>query len=48
MLRAGATRDRDFYRMLAEDWPKYATRPGRNETPLDELSYEAWIKQYKP
>ena len=34
--------------MLAEDWPKYATRPGRNETPLDELSFEAWIKQYKP
>jgi predicted metalloprotease with PDZ domain len=48
MLRAGVTRDRDFYRMLAEDWPKYAARPGRNETPLDELSYEAWIKQYKP
>ena len=34
--------------MIAEDWPKYATRPGRNETPLDELSFEAWIKQYKP
>src|SRR5262245_7208685 len=48
MLRAGVTRDRDFYRMIAEDWPKYAARPGRNETPLDELSFEAWIKQYKP
>ena len=48
MLRAGVTTDRDFYRMIAEDWPKYATRPGRNETPLDELSFEAWIKQYKP
>ena len=34
--------------MIAEDWPQYATRPGRNETPLDELSFEAWIKQYKP
>ena len=34
--------------MIAEDWPKYATRPGRNETSLDELSFEAWIKQYKP
>ncbi|MGD5588139.1 hypothetical protein QUT57_22805, partial [Xanthomonas citri pv. citri] len=22
--------------------------PGRGETPLDELSFEAWIKQYKP
>ena len=48
MLRAGVTSERDFHRMLAEDWPKYATRPGRNETPLDELSFEAWIKQYKP
>jgi predicted metalloprotease with PDZ domain len=48
MLRAGVTRERDFYRMLAEDWPKYAMRPGRNETPLDELSFEAWIKLYKP
>ena len=48
MLRAGVTGERDFCRMLAEDWPKYATRPGRNETPLDELSFEAWIKQYKP
>ncbi len=34
--------------MIAEDWPKYATRPGRNETSLDELSFEAWVKQYKP
>jgi predicted metalloprotease with PDZ domain len=48
MLRAGVTGDRDFFRMIAEDWPRYATRPGRNETPLDELSFEAWIKQYKP
>jgi len=48
MLRAGVTRPRDFYRMIADDWPKYAARPGRNETPLDELSFEAWIKQYRP
>jgi len=48
MLRAGVTQPRDFFRMIAEDWPKFATRPGRNETPLDELSFEAWIKQYKP
>ena len=34
--------------MLAEDWPKYANRPGRNETPLSELSFETWVKQYKP
>ena len=48
MLRAGVTAERDFLRMIADDWPKYAARPGRNETSLDELSFEAWIKQYKP
>ena len=48
ILRAGVTRPPQFWRWLAEDWPKYATRPGRNETPLDQLSFEAWIKQYKP
>ena len=49
MLRAGRHgASATSYRMIAEDWPKYATRPGRNETPLDELSFEAWIKQYKP
>jgi predicted metalloprotease with PDZ domain len=48
ILRAGVTRERDFLRMLADDWPKYANRPGRNETPLSELSFETWVKQYKP
>jgi predicted metalloprotease with PDZ domain len=48
ILRAGVTRERDFFKMIGEEWPKYATRPGRNQTPLDELSFEAWIKQYKP
>lgn len=48
ILRAGVTLERQFLRMIAEDWPKYATRPGRNETSLEELSFEAWIKQYKP
>ena len=33
---------------LADDWAKFAGRPGRNETPLYELSFEAWIKLYKP
>ena len=48
ILRAGVTRPPHFWRFISEDWPKYAGRPGRNETPLDELSFEAWIKQYKP
>lgn len=48
MLRAGVIDPDGFLKWIAEDWPKYATRPGRNTTPLTELSFEAWIKQYKP
>jgi predicted metalloprotease with PDZ domain len=48
ILRAGAIDQRRFWRFIAEDWPKYANRPGRSETPLAELSFEAWIKLYKP
>jgi len=48
MLKAGVTDEGDFLRWIAEDWPRYASRPGRNVTALDELSFEAWIKQYKP
>jgi predicted metalloprotease with PDZ domain len=48
ILRAGVITEADFWRWIAEDWPKYALRPGRSETPLAELSFEAWIKQYKP
>ena len=48
VLRAGVMRERNFWKWIADDWPKYAGRPGRNETPLSELSFEAWIKLYKP
>jgi len=48
ILRAGVLDEKGFWRWIADDWPRYATRPGRLETPLDELSFEAWIKLYKP
>ena len=48
ILRAGVLDEKGFWRWIAEDWPRYASRPGRRETPLDELSFEAWIKLYKP
>jgi predicted metalloprotease with PDZ domain len=48
LLRAGLISGERYLKDLAEDWAKYATRPGRNVTPLSELSFEAWIKQYKP
>jgi predicted metalloprotease with PDZ domain len=48
LLRAGLTTPEHYLKDLGEDWAKYAGRPGRNVTPLSELSFEAWIKQYKP
>jgi predicted metalloprotease with PDZ domain len=37
-----------YLEALADEWGKYLARPGRNVTPLSELSFEAWIKLYKP
>jgi predicted metalloprotease with PDZ domain len=48
LLRAGLLSVERYLKDLAEDWTRYTARPGRNVTPLSELSYEAWIKQYKP
>ncbi|MDB4980724.1 MAG: hypothetical protein JWM82_1476 [Myxococcales bacterium] len=48
ILRAGVTREKHVWKWIGDDWPRYASRPGRSETPLDELSFEAWIKLYKP
>ena len=48
LLRAGLLTPERYLKDLGEEWAKYAGRPGRNVTPLSELSFEAWIKQYKP
>jgi predicted metalloprotease with PDZ domain len=48
LLRAGLVKAERYLKDLAEEWTRYLARPGRNVTPLAELSYEAWIKQYKP
>jgi predicted metalloprotease with PDZ domain len=48
LLHAGLLTSERYLKDLAEDWTRYAARPGRSVTPLSELSYEAWIKQYKP
>jgi len=48
MLRARVTTVKQFLKMIADDWPKYAGRPGRNESSLEDLSFDAWVKQYKP
>jgi predicted metalloprotease with PDZ domain len=48
LLRTGLVTTERYLKDLAEDWTRYLARPGRNVTPLSELSHEAWIKQYKP
>jgi predicted metalloprotease with PDZ domain len=48
LLRAGVIDGQTYLDDLAEEWPRYVNRPGRNTTPLSELSFEAWIKLYKP
>ncbi len=48
LLRAGLLDADTYLDDLADDWPRYLARPGRNVTPLSELSFEAWIKLYKP
>ncbi len=48
LLRSGLMDAGAYLDELADGWGKYLARPGRNVTPLAELSFEAWIKQYKP
>jgi predicted metalloprotease with PDZ domain len=48
LLRAGLLTPERYLKDLAESWTRYQARPGRKVTCLSDLSYEAWIKQYKP
>jgi predicted metalloprotease with PDZ domain len=48
LLKAGLLGAKPYLEALADEWGKYLARPGRNVTPLSELSFEAWIKLYKP
>jgi predicted metalloprotease with PDZ domain len=48
LLRAGLVEPAAHLADLAGRWTRYVAKPGRNVTPLSELSFEAWIKQYKP
>lgn len=48
LLRAGLISPSQYLQDLQDAWRAYLSRPGRNVTPLSELSFEAWIKQYKP
>ena len=47
-LRAGLTSDKDFLNGMASSIQALQNRPGRFETSLEEASFDAWIKQYRP
>lgn len=47
-LRAGVYRVQDFLRHLSRDISRYLQTPGRRVQPLQESSFDAWIKLYRP
>ncbi|EDM81349.1 peptidase M61 [Plesiocystis pacifica SIR-1] len=48
MLRAGLISPRRYLDELGTAWTSYRRKPGRNYTPIAQLSRDAWIKSYKP
>lgn len=48
VLRAGVVPWSAVARSLAATWTEYVNRPGRKEQSLEEASFDAWIRQYKP
>ncbi len=47
-LRAGIYEGKDFLRHLSRDITRYLNTPGREVQPLQESSFDAWIKLYRP
>ncbi|MBK9758096.1 MAG: M61 family metallopeptidase [Nannocystis sp.] len=48
LLRAGLLAPDAYLKDLATGWSAYLRKPGRNHSPLVELSHDAWTKAYKP
>ncbi len=48
LLRAGLVTPEQYLDGLADAWSSYVKKPGRNHTPIAQLSRDAWIKAYKP
>lgn len=46
-LRAGIYNRQTFFELLSKDISQYLTIPGRNIQPLNESSFDAWIKLYR-
>ncbi len=48
LVRAGLLTPRRFLSKLADDWAKMMQTPGRRHHSLEEASFDAWIKHYRP
>jgi predicted metalloprotease with PDZ domain len=48
LRRAGLLSDRDYLNMIAADIAALQATPGRREMSVEEASFDAWIKQYRP
>ena len=47
-LRAGLTSDKDFLNGMTQQIQSLQNRPGRFQQSLEESSFDAWIKYYRP
>lgn len=48
MSRAGLITPKEFMELLARDIHRLETTPGRLVRPVEEASYDAWIRHYQP
>jgi predicted metalloprotease with PDZ domain len=46
--RAGLMNDREFLQLTAQEIQKLQQTPGRLQQSLEEASFDAWVKQYRP
>ncbi|MGH8035035.1 MAG: hypothetical protein ACREO9_07415, partial [Lysobacterales bacterium] len=48
LLRSGLITVNEYFTLLANEIHEYETTPGRSIEPVEQSSFDAWIKQYKP
>src|SRR5262249_17808761 len=46
--RAGLMSVKHYFEKLAEEWGNLLAVPGRRQQSLEEASFDAWIKHYRP
>jgi len=48
LLRATLVDPSTFLQELGTGWSAYAAHPGRNRSPIEDVSFDAWIRHYQP